>query len=170
MSETLLRVTQVRSTIGRTQDQRATVRSLGLLRIRDTVFQVDRPEIRGMIRKVSHLVTVEEVTPAQAEAERARRVAARERDRPVVTAGKGGASRPAAKPEAGTAEPDAVVDRAAAKEPAAKKAAAKKAPAKKAAAKKAPAKKAATAEKAPAKKAAAKKTAAKKTAAKKAKD
>jgi ribosomal protein L30 len=172
MSETLLRVTQVRSTIGRTQDQRATVRSLGLLRIRDTVFQVDRPEIRGMIRKVSHLVTVEEVTPAQAEAEQAAVLAERARNRPVVTAGKGGATKPAAKPAAkakATAEPAA--DEAPADEPAVKKAPAKKATAaKKAPAKKAAAKKSATAEKAPAKKAAAKKTAAKKTAAKKAKD
>jgi large subunit ribosomal protein L30 len=173
MSETLLRVTQVRSTIGRTQDQRATVRSLGLLRIRDTVFQVDRPEIRGMIRKVSHLVTVEEVSPAQAEAEQAAVLAERAKNRPVVTAGKGGATKPASKPAAKvaskpaakTVEPGAEADGPAADEPAAKKAPAKKAPAKKTAAKKT-----ATAEKAPAKKAAAKKTAAKKTAAKKAKD
>lgn len=58
---TRLRVTQVRSVIGRTQSQRATLRSLGLRRIRDSVDQPDRPEIRGMIRSVSHLVTVEEV-------------------------------------------------------------------------------------------------------------
>ncbi len=58
---TRLRVTQVRSVIGRTQSQRATLRSLGLRRIRDSVVQHDRPEIRGMIRSVSHLVTVEEV-------------------------------------------------------------------------------------------------------------
>jgi ribosomal protein L30 len=175
MSETLLRVTQVRSTIGRTQDQRATVRSLGLLRIRDTVFQVDRPEIRGMIRKVSHLVTVEEVTPAQAEAERARRVASRERDRPVVTAGKGGTTGSASKPAASKPAAKEPAEKPVAKKTAAKKTAAKKAPVKKAAAektvaKKTAVKKTATAEKAPAKKAAAKKTAAKKTAAKKAKD
>jgi large subunit ribosomal protein L30 len=57
-----LRITQVRSVIGRTQDQRDTVRSLGLKRIRHTVVQPDRPEIRGMLRKVPHLVTFEEVT------------------------------------------------------------------------------------------------------------
>ncbi len=56
MSEPQLRITQVRSTIGRTQDQRDTVRSLGLKRIRHTVEQPDRPEIRGMLRKVPHLV------------------------------------------------------------------------------------------------------------------
>jgi large subunit ribosomal protein L30 len=56
-----LRVTQVRSTIGRPKRQRETLRSLGLRRIRDVVVKDDRPEIRGMVRKVSHLVTVEEV-------------------------------------------------------------------------------------------------------------
>lgn len=58
-----LRITQVRSVIGRPQDQRDTVRSLGLKRIRHTVTQPDRPEIRGMIDKVPHLVEVEEVQP-----------------------------------------------------------------------------------------------------------
>jgi ribosomal protein L30 len=56
-----LRITQTRSVIGRPQDQRATVRSLGLKRIRHTVEQPDRPEIRGMLRKVPHLVTFEEI-------------------------------------------------------------------------------------------------------------
>ena len=55
-----LRITQVRSTIDRTQDQRATVRSLGLKRIRHTVVQPDRPEIRGMLRKIPHLVEIVE--------------------------------------------------------------------------------------------------------------
>ncbi|MCA1720688.1 MAG: 50S ribosomal protein L30 [Actinobacteria bacterium] len=59
-----LRITQVRSVIGRPQDQRDTVRSLGLKRIRHTVVQPDRPEIRGMLRKVPHLVTFEEVEEA----------------------------------------------------------------------------------------------------------
>lgn len=56
-----LRITQVRSTIGRTDDQRATVRSLGLKRIRHTVVQEDRPEIRGMLRKIPHLVEFVEI-------------------------------------------------------------------------------------------------------------
>jgi large subunit ribosomal protein L30 len=56
-----LRVTQIRSAIDRPRDQKATIRALGLHRIRDSVVKDDRPEIRGMIRKVSHLVTVEEV-------------------------------------------------------------------------------------------------------------
>jgi large subunit ribosomal protein L30 len=56
-----LRVTQIRSAIDRPKDQKATVRALGLHRLRDSVVKEDRPEIRGMIAKVSHLVTVEEV-------------------------------------------------------------------------------------------------------------
>ena len=55
-----LQITQVRSLIGSKQDQRATLRGLGLRRIRHTVVQPDRPEIRGMIAKVSHLVEVVE--------------------------------------------------------------------------------------------------------------
>jgi large subunit ribosomal protein L30 len=58
---TRLKVTQKRSLIGRPRPQRATVRSLGLNRIGDVVVKDDRPEIRGMIFKVSHLVEVEEV-------------------------------------------------------------------------------------------------------------
>jgi large subunit ribosomal protein L30 len=58
---TRLKVIQTRSLIGRPPDQRATVRGLGLKRIGDVVVKEDRPEIRGMLRKVSHLVEVEEV-------------------------------------------------------------------------------------------------------------
>jgi large subunit ribosomal protein L30 len=57
-----LRVTQVRSVIGTTADMRRTVRSLGLHRIRDHVVVEDRPQTRGMIEKVKHLVKVEEVS------------------------------------------------------------------------------------------------------------
>jgi large subunit ribosomal protein L30 len=56
-----LKVTQVRSKIGSKQNQRETLRTLGLKRIRDVVVKEDRPEIRGMIHTVSHLVRVEEV-------------------------------------------------------------------------------------------------------------
>ena len=56
-----LRITQVRSTIGPKKNQRDSVRSLGLKRINDVVVQEDRPEIRGMIFAVNHLVKVEEV-------------------------------------------------------------------------------------------------------------
>ena len=56
-----LKVTQVRSGIGSKQNQRETLRSLGLKRINDAVVKEDRPEIRGMIMTVTHLVRVEEV-------------------------------------------------------------------------------------------------------------
>ena len=56
-----LRLTQVRSVIDRPADQKRTVRALGLHRMHDTVVKDDRPEIRGMVAKVSHLVRLEEV-------------------------------------------------------------------------------------------------------------
>jgi large subunit ribosomal protein L30 len=56
-----LKVRQVRSKIGGNQNQRDTLRSLGLKRLGDVVVKEDRPEIRGMVNTVSHLVTVEEV-------------------------------------------------------------------------------------------------------------
>lgn len=61
MTMTRLKVTQVRSGIGRKRNQRETLRTLGLRRINDVVVKDDRPEIRGMIFTVSHLVQVEEV-------------------------------------------------------------------------------------------------------------
>ena len=56
-----LKITQLRSEIGSKDNQRQTLRSLGLKRIHDTVVKEDRPEIRGMVATVTHLVTVEEV-------------------------------------------------------------------------------------------------------------
>ena len=56
-----LKVTQTRSLIGSKDNQRQTMRSLGLKRVHDTVVKEDRPEIRGMVATVPHLVTVEEV-------------------------------------------------------------------------------------------------------------
>ncbi|MBC7305698.1 MAG: 50S ribosomal protein L30 [Dietzia sp.] len=56
-----LKVVQIRSEIGGKQNQRDTLRSLGLKRIGDAVVKEDRPEIRGMVAAVAHLVTVEEV-------------------------------------------------------------------------------------------------------------
>ena len=57
-----IKVTQTRSSIGTKPKQRGTLRSLGLGRIGKTNTLPDRPEIRGMIAKVPHLVTVEEAT------------------------------------------------------------------------------------------------------------
>ena len=61
MTMAKLKVTQTRSVIGSKQNQRDTLRSLGLRKINDVVLKEDRPEIRGMIFTVGHLVTVEEV-------------------------------------------------------------------------------------------------------------
>ncbi len=61
-SDKTVRVTQTRSAIGSKPKQRGTLRSLGLGRIGKTNVLPDRPEIRGMVAKVPHLVTVEEVT------------------------------------------------------------------------------------------------------------
>lgn len=55
-----LKITLKKSTIGSKKDQIATVKALGLKKIRDIVEQEDTPQIRGMINKVSHLVEVEE--------------------------------------------------------------------------------------------------------------
>jgi len=55
-----VRVTLVRSPIGYTKDQKQTVLALGLRRMHQTVEHNDNPALRGMIRKVIHLVQVEE--------------------------------------------------------------------------------------------------------------
>ena len=55
-----LQITLVRSPIGYSERQKRTVQALGLRRINQTVDQVDNPEVRGMIAKVSHLIKVEE--------------------------------------------------------------------------------------------------------------
>ena len=59
----ILRITQVRSTIGGKRNQKLTLLSLGLRKIRQSVEREDNPQIRGMINTVRHLVTVEEVRP-----------------------------------------------------------------------------------------------------------
>ena len=56
-----LKVQQKRSTIGCKQNQRDTLRTLGLKRIGDVVVKEDRPEIRGMLQTVRHMIVVEEV-------------------------------------------------------------------------------------------------------------
>ncbi|MBQ6908451.1 MAG: 50S ribosomal protein L30 [Clostridia bacterium] len=55
-----LKITLIKSVIGRKKDQIATVEALGLKKIRDVVEKDDNPAVRGMITKVSHLVSVEE--------------------------------------------------------------------------------------------------------------
>jgi ribosomal protein L30 len=124
-------VTQVRSSIGAKPKHRGTLRALGLGRIGKSNTLPDRPEIRGMIAKVPHMITVDEAAWAGEEKAPARPAAAKK----------------------------APAEKAPAKKTTAKRAPAEKAPAKKTTAKKAPAKKA-TAKKAPAKSAPAKKSAA----------
>lgn len=58
---TKLKVTQIRSTIGRPENQKRVVESLGLRHHQMTVEHNDTPAIRGMLHKVRHLVRVEEV-------------------------------------------------------------------------------------------------------------
>jgi large subunit ribosomal protein L30 len=54
-----LKITQVRSAIKRCENQKRTIRALGLRRLHHTVVHEDTPQIRGMIRVVQHLVKVE---------------------------------------------------------------------------------------------------------------
>jgi large subunit ribosomal protein L30 len=61
MAETQVRVTLVRSSIGTKPKQRGTLRALGLGKIGSTNVLPDRPEIRGMLARVPHLVRVEEI-------------------------------------------------------------------------------------------------------------
>ncbi len=58
---TKLQITYTKSSIGYKKDQKGTVRALGLRKLHQTVEHEDTAVIRGMIKKVSHLVTVEEV-------------------------------------------------------------------------------------------------------------
>jgi large subunit ribosomal protein L30 len=59
-TEKMVRVTLVKSPIGYSRRQKATVRALGLRRMHQTIEHVDSPVLRGMLAKVSHLVLVEE--------------------------------------------------------------------------------------------------------------
>lgn len=56
-----LRITWVKSAIGYSKRQKATIRALGLRRLNQVVEQRDTPVIRGMVNKVRHLVDVEEI-------------------------------------------------------------------------------------------------------------
>jgi len=55
-----LRVTRVKSGIGYAQDQKKTLKALGLNRLNQSVTHDDSPSVRGMINKVQHLIRVEE--------------------------------------------------------------------------------------------------------------
>jgi large subunit ribosomal protein L30 len=56
-----LKITQVRSTIKRKENQKRTIAALGLRKLNQSVIQPDNPQIRGMINRVRHLIRVEEV-------------------------------------------------------------------------------------------------------------
>jgi large subunit ribosomal protein L30 len=55
-----LKITQIRSVIDRSERQKRTMQALGLRKIRQTVEHEDTPQIRGMIKKVDHLIRVEQ--------------------------------------------------------------------------------------------------------------
>ncbi|MFH1435200.1 MAG: 50S ribosomal protein L30 [Pseudomonadota bacterium] len=60
-AKTQLKITQVRSTIGRDRRQRVIIRGLGLGKLNRSVVRENTPSIRGMVKKVIHLLKVEEV-------------------------------------------------------------------------------------------------------------
>ncbi len=60
MADKTITVTLIKSIIGQKPKNRATVRSLGLRRMHQTVEHQDTPDVRGMLHKVAHLVTVED--------------------------------------------------------------------------------------------------------------
>lgn len=57
-----LKITQVRSSIGRKWDQGATLKALGIRKMHQTVVHNDTPQIRGMVKKIQHLLSVEEIS------------------------------------------------------------------------------------------------------------
>lgn len=69
MDSGLIKIKYTKSSIGYARRQKDTVRSLGLRRIGDEVIQPDNGAVRGMVRAVAHLVTVEPVADAEVVAE-----------------------------------------------------------------------------------------------------
>ena len=61
MAEKKIKITQIKSKVGETKNQKDTLKSLGLRRIRHSVIKENTPSIRGMLKKVSHIVKVEAV-------------------------------------------------------------------------------------------------------------
>ena len=66
MAEKFIKVTQVKSELGHVARNRGTIRALGLDRIGDTNLLPDNPAVRGMVRQVNFLVSVDELTGAEA--------------------------------------------------------------------------------------------------------
>jgi large subunit ribosomal protein L30 len=59
-----LKITLVRSGIGRPEDQKRTITALGLTKLNKSVVCPDQPSVRGMVAKIKHLVTCEEIDEA----------------------------------------------------------------------------------------------------------
>jgi large subunit ribosomal protein L30 len=59
--ERKLKITQIRSTIGRIKKQKEIIKALGIRKLYQSVMHKDTPQIRGMIEKVKHLVEVEQI-------------------------------------------------------------------------------------------------------------
>ncbi len=59
-TQKMVRITYVRSAIGYSVEHKATIRALGLRRLHQSVVHADTPVLRGMLRKVNHLVEIEE--------------------------------------------------------------------------------------------------------------
>ncbi len=156
-----LKITQVRSAIRQTGRQKRTLEALGLRRMHQTVTHNDTPQIRGMVDRVSHLVTLDLDADAKPTV---RKTAERSPSEVKERAAAGDGSQVSSDKR----EPakKAAAEKPAARKPAAKKSAARKSASKKPAARKSASKKSA-AKKSASKKPAAKKTTARKSAAKK---
>jgi len=61
MADTKLKITLVNSAIGSSEKQKATLKALGLRKLNHSVIKADSPEIRGMINKLNHLLSVETI-------------------------------------------------------------------------------------------------------------
>ncbi len=60
MAKKILKITQLKSSIGRLKDHKACLRGLGLRRIRHVVEVEDTPSVRGMVKKISYMIKVED--------------------------------------------------------------------------------------------------------------
>ena len=68
-----LKITWVKSSIGRPANQKGVIRALGLRRLHASVVHDDSPTVRGMVNKISHLLTVQEVIETKGKASKTRR-------------------------------------------------------------------------------------------------
>ena len=99
----MLRIKLVRSTIGQTKRNRATVAALGLRKMHHSVYHQDTPTIRGMVHHVKHMLLVEEVSEADVPQKAAPKAAAA-KPKPVKETAPKAAKTKAEKPKAATAK------------------------------------------------------------------